>query len=150
MVGDTSHCMPQSTREMNHHQYSTTTSFVTHTDILRSLSVSLKKCGTHWKHTLCYLPRSCMIVCSVSTFIFISTNMQWMVQCLPLFTAFSTLLTFFKLMTMSACPSHVCPLFTVYLFQHMGPIHHHYISYTCSNTEGTHLPMNFSRQTSFC
>jgi hypothetical protein len=105
-VGDTYHCMPQSTAEMNHHQYSTTTSFVPHTDILCSWTVSLSRCGTHRNHTLCYLPRSCTIVCSVSMLVFTSTDMEWVVQYLRFFTAFSTLVTFFRLMTMSACPSH--------------------------------------------
>lgn len=135
MMGDTSHCRPQSTAEMNHHQYSTTTNFVPHTDILCSLTVSLNRCGTHQQHTLCYLPRSCTNVCSVSMLVFISTDMEWVVQCLHLFTAFSTPKTFFRLMTISACPSH--GMFTVCLSNIWGPIHHHYISDTCSTTVGT-------------
>jgi len=120
MVGNTSHCRPQSTTEMNHHQYSTTTNFVPHTDIiLCALTVSLNRCGTHRQHTLCYLPISCTNVCRVSVLVFISTDMEWVVQCLPLFTAFSTLVTFFRLMTISDCPSHGMSIVHCLPFQHM-------------------------------
>lgn len=149
MVGEPSHCSPQSTAEMNHHQYSTTTNFVPHTDIPRSLTVSLNRCGTHQKYTLCYLPRSCIIVCSVSMLVFISTNTEWVVQCLPLFIAFSTLVTFFYIndvslsqswyvhCSLSAC-SNIWGQSTTTTF------------HTYAALQKAHLPTNFSRQTSFC
>jgi hypothetical protein len=67
-----------------------------------SLSVDVAPTG----NTPCDLPGSCTIVCGISMLVLISKDMERMVQCMPLFTPFSTLVTFFRLMKMSACPSH--------------------------------------------
>lgn len=37
-----------------------------------------------------------------------------------------------------------CLLFAAYLFNALETSHHHCLSYICSSTDGTHLPINFS------